>query len=536
MCGIAGYHWKTGKATFNKRVTEAFVDSLLCGIEHRGIEATGFVAVSNSNKVSLDKKAVKASDFIKSRANLPTNTRTALLHTRLATKGSISVPVNNHPVVYRTCFSIHNGMIYNDDDLFKEYSLDRHGEVDSEIIPALFSHYGLSDYRQPLEKLIGSFAIATINPIDNPGELLLARGSNSPMYIYENDTLVVWASTATAILEASKSALNIELDPKEVKALLPGDLRYYKNDGEAITDTFAPAERPVIRYNIPTYYQSKRSGSTKVWGIQRRDDESKTNLLEKLNISENEMSDFADYALTESEIHRLIIKGIDKETGLDSEVIEFVLFRSPHDMLAQPRYKALFNYLAEMYEKMETSVWDTFGDSFAGTQTWVDIMGDSLMGKQPPKDVRLIDDKKNDWGWCNIHQDYYAPNMSCEFCELEIEDAYANATVERPLPPISSDTIPANTTLVQASETQTATCRNAKCRKKARVWIIGDDHKLGWCESHYAVCVVDKHEKEQAAKNTTVEGVRVCHNHSRGKTHIADSQLIKNGYHMEKVK
>jgi len=177
----------------------------LLGIEHRGTHATGFVATTFDNKVVLDKAPVKATDFIQSRERIPSGAQAILLHTRFKTQGSVENSVNNHPVIYKTCFTIHNGSIRNDDDLFEEHKLTRNGEVDTEIIAAMLDKYGMDsaeNVSKALSSLRGHMAIAAIDPVRNPNQLLLARGESSPLHIYHTENYIVWASEGKVIREA----------------------------------------------------------------------------------------------------------------------------------------------------------------------------------------------------------------------------------------------------------------------------------------------------------------------------------------------
>ncbi len=60
-------------------------------------------------------------------------------HSRLVTNGDQSVHANNQPVVAGDCVGIHNGIVVNDDILWRRHpDLMRHAEVDTEIVLALF--------------------------------------------------------------------------------------------------------------------------------------------------------------------------------------------------------------------------------------------------------------------------------------------------------------------------------------------------------------------------------------------------------------
>lgn len=163
------------------------------------------MATTFNKEVKVNKSAITAKEFIESREKLPAGLQTLLLHTRHQTKGDVKISGNNHPVIYKTCFAIHNGSINNDDDLFEEEKLQRNFQVDTEIIPALFDKYGLTDeeaLKKSLEKLQGPMAAAVIDPINFHGKLVLARGSHTPLNVLNTKNFIVWASTTIAMREA----------------------------------------------------------------------------------------------------------------------------------------------------------------------------------------------------------------------------------------------------------------------------------------------------------------------------------------------
>lgn len=197
MCGIAGIH-RRGDTKIAK--VNRLADCLLLGIEHRGYDSTGVLAMMDSGRVQVEKVTEKASKFIKRRKTIRASARSVLLHTRFATKGAI-IPRNAHPVIAGRMAATHNGTIYNDDELFAEHGMKRTAEVDSVVIPALLSHLGWDKAAKALSKLRGGAAIAAVNA-DAPDELLLARTQGYPLHVLVTDDVVVWASERRIIEQA----------------------------------------------------------------------------------------------------------------------------------------------------------------------------------------------------------------------------------------------------------------------------------------------------------------------------------------------
>jgi predicted glutamine amidotransferase len=248
MCGIAGIYLKNPDQTYlsPKELNDA-VDWLFCGVEHRGKHATGMAVQSKTGETLLEKSDMPASKFIFWRRDVPEDARSILLHTRHYTKGKPENLLNNHPVQYKNILMTHNGHISNDDELFVQEELERFAEVDSEIISALLHKYSLLEPTKALELMEGGFAIAAIDE-ENPGKLLLAKGSSSPLMYLETSGMLIWASTKMAIEDAMKYGLSYEVKYTDVKELQYGE--YMIVDGEEIVkDKFTPYFKAVISSN-----------------------------------------------------------------------------------------------------------------------------------------------------------------------------------------------------------------------------------------------------------------------------------------------
>ena len=182
MCGIAGLSLAPEERTFPTRVAAA----MLREIEHRGRDATGAAWVQPQTLgVFFAKAPVPAHRFIPT-LNLE-GSRTAILHTRWGTKGSNKVEENNHPIVVPGIVGVHNGVIRNDDDIFKALgSPTRFGEVDSEAIFAALAADVPQTAPERLSVLRGSAAVAWLT-VDDEGlsdrVLHLARVTSSPLWI-----------------------------------------------------------------------------------------------------------------------------------------------------------------------------------------------------------------------------------------------------------------------------------------------------------------------------------------------------------------
>ena len=110
---------------------------------------------------------------------------------------------------------IHNGIIANDDELFRRHDLVRDEPemtVDSEVIFALVEHRGSSP--EVLEELVGTMAAAWIDE-RQPEALHVARGVGRPLWMARGRHEVLFASTRAA-LEVVERALRTTFRKTEV--------------------------------------------------------------------------------------------------------------------------------------------------------------------------------------------------------------------------------------------------------------------------------------------------------------------------------
>ena len=163
MCGICGV---IGSDVKNK--VEQF-KRLLLQNESRGRMATGVIVVQKDGQnIYWAKTNAKASvalyhsEFKRIFGYVDENTYAIIGHTRNASKGSPKELVNNHPIIVGNVLGVHNGVIYNDYELYAEKKFARNGEVDSEIIFALLNNVtGFTTGREYREKCARELAQLT---------------------------------------------------------------------------------------------------------------------------------------------------------------------------------------------------------------------------------------------------------------------------------------------------------------------------------------------------------------------------------------
>ena len=123
MCGIFGI-------ISQDKVDQKDLMQLATHAEQRGKDSSGLLFI-NENQYQIRKadytieKLLKKSKF--------SNSNIALGHSRLITNGL----GDNQPVVRNNAFLFHNGIIVNDDEIWKDLPLERKFKIDSEVILGL---------------------------------------------------------------------------------------------------------------------------------------------------------------------------------------------------------------------------------------------------------------------------------------------------------------------------------------------------------------------------------------------------------------
>lgn len=231
MCGIFGL---IIKATTNH--PSSFISNALKKVAEisivRGQDSSGVVFKNNSeNAFSLIKgdipitKLRKKNEFLNNlneAISLYKNGQAfqAIGHARLVTNGSQLKEENNQPVVKDGMVGIHNGIIVNADQLWKENAeLKREYEIDTEILLSLIRKE-LSTRNLPLaisntlNKIEGTVSSALL--FDDRNEIALFTNNGSLYYILENDFLL-FASEKYFLKQVLKK-LSLQSQIKQVKA------------------------------------------------------------------------------------------------------------------------------------------------------------------------------------------------------------------------------------------------------------------------------------------------------------------------------
>jgi glucosamine 6-phosphate synthetase-like amidotransferase/phosphosugar isomerase protein len=210
MCGIAGYSL-SGSSSLERTLA---AQALLAGIAERGADAVGYAHRCPGGSVEIHKQRSGASALLE-QVVLPAAATEVLVHVRDYTKGHPRIEANNHPVRHGAVVGVHNGIIFNDDELMEQHGFERAEPlmtVDSEAIFALAED--AEGAASALEELRGSMATAWIDE-RRPRTIFLARGVGRPLWIGEGREELFFASTKAA-LEVVEKFLQLKLRKREV--------------------------------------------------------------------------------------------------------------------------------------------------------------------------------------------------------------------------------------------------------------------------------------------------------------------------------
>src|ERR1044072_2357356 len=210
MCGIAGYSLSASSSVEKTLAAQA----LLAGIAERGADAVGYAYAGPALNVQIHKQSSCASKFL-DQLLLPATATETLLHVRDSTKGHPRIEANNHPIRHGAVVGVHNGIIFNDDELMEEHGFERaepEMTVDSEAIFALAEAHDAAP--RALEQLRGSMATAWLDE-RRAGTVFLARVVGRPLWTGTGRDGMLFACTKAA-LEVAEKFLGLKLRKREI--------------------------------------------------------------------------------------------------------------------------------------------------------------------------------------------------------------------------------------------------------------------------------------------------------------------------------
>jgi len=226
--------------TLGVRQRTKILSILAQSCEVRGTDATG-IAYNTGSRLTIYKRPKAAH---KMWFRLPADANIIMGHTRMTTQGSEKRNCNNHPfygtVNGRSFALAHNGVIINDDELQKKYSLPKTNiETDSYVAVQLLEQQtdlSFEDLAKVAEELEGSF---TLSLLDDTNNVYFIKGNN-PLCIYywRERNLYIYASTEE-ILKSALYRIPYSLGTSENVKISEGDIMKISHSGECTVSQFS---------------------------------------------------------------------------------------------------------------------------------------------------------------------------------------------------------------------------------------------------------------------------------------------------------
>lgn len=204
MCGVFGTV-VAENSSLKRNAFERGLSALYRLSESRGKESAGLCSLSpSSGDIWVLKEARRASALLSSEAyqswkaselasfydpqGAAVKPFATIAHSRLVTNGTAELPENNQPVRVGKVNVIHNGIVVNVDQVWRDFSnLRRTAEVDTEVIAALLDFStasgtsGADATRMVFEKIRGSASIAWVH---EDSDILTLATNTGDMYFY----------------------------------------------------------------------------------------------------------------------------------------------------------------------------------------------------------------------------------------------------------------------------------------------------------------------------------------------------------------
>lgn len=230
MCGIFGI-------ISPNKVDKKDLKSLVKNSQQRGKDSSGLICLSDSQyKVyradfNIDKLLKQVNPF---------NSPIVLGHSRLITNGLS----DNQPVIRNNVFVLHNGIIVNDEEIWKDLSVERKFQIDSEVLAGitidhLKNNLSINDVADViLQKCKGIVSCAIL--IQDIGKLVLLS-NNGSLFTGSKNGAILFASENYALSEIGcEKIIQIQRSFKIIDVTIPENLELQIADYKSRTENLIP--------------------------------------------------------------------------------------------------------------------------------------------------------------------------------------------------------------------------------------------------------------------------------------------------------
>lgn len=225
MCGIFGITLNAKNRLTNTKI-KAMISELFLLSESRGKEASG-IAIKSDDSIVVLKEPTSASKLLKTKEfnqlfSQPFDSQTAIIgHARLVTNGSLDDNKNNQPVIKDGIVGIHNGIITNDQLIWKKFpSIHKESKVDTEVLLSLI-RFHFQKTRSLKYAISKSFDITegsiSTSLFFNDLDIQVLATNTGSIYYYPDKDIFIFASEKL-ILENFLIKFSIKFDSvKQIK-------------------------------------------------------------------------------------------------------------------------------------------------------------------------------------------------------------------------------------------------------------------------------------------------------------------------------
>jgi glucosamine--fructose-6-phosphate aminotransferase (isomerizing) len=247
MCGIFGLT-VSDKHSWKSETLTSVVKSLFLMSESRGKEAAG-LSILTGGTIFVYKDAKPASSLVRDREyknlldrilrinsssdNSQDSHPVAFIgHSRLVTNGTHELHQNNQPVTTGGVVGVHNGIIVNQNSLWKQYpEMKRQYQVDSEVIFSLirmFHQKGITIGEATQRTFYAIQGMASVAVLFDDLDHLLLATNNGSLYqcVTEMEALFIFASERFILEQlTTKRSIRKILGPYNISQVPPGAAR-----------------------------------------------------------------------------------------------------------------------------------------------------------------------------------------------------------------------------------------------------------------------------------------------------------------------
>ncbi|SMD44071.1 Glutamine amidotransferase domain-containing protein [Aquiflexum balticum DSM 16537] len=238
MCGIFGLILKSDSGILTASISP-LLRHLALSSESRGKDSSG-LAFIHLDSLDLIKGDIRIGELIKSEkfnqlfSQAKNQYRDSakdiciLGHARLVTNGSQLQAENNQPVQLENDILVHNGIVVNADQLWKEKpEWTRHYKIDSEVILKKLQEELIKEKKTPQEvfgNLEGTCSIIAYFASQN--KLLLSTNNGSLYYLHQPNRFFIVASESFYLNTLIQKSFAKSLITTPIKKLNPGEKIY----------------------------------------------------------------------------------------------------------------------------------------------------------------------------------------------------------------------------------------------------------------------------------------------------------------------